>query len=81
MCNNERPPTALGYLTSVEFLLKYGKLIPLDQSQFSTLQQDNNSNNKWNSLLLNVPSLGKITKSGGIILYIGIVIKERIRHK
>jgi len=55
MYNNERPH-ALGYLTPVEFLLKYGKLTPLNQSQFPTLQQDNNSNSEWNSLVLNVAS-------------------------
>jgi hypothetical protein len=47
---------ALGYLTPVEFLLKYGKLTPLNQSQFPTLQQDKNTNSEWYSLVLNVAS-------------------------
>ncbi len=56
MYNNERPHSALGYLTPLEFLLKYRKLSPHNQSQFPTLQQDNNSNSEWNSLVLNVAS-------------------------
>ena len=41
--NNERPHSALGYLTPVEFLLKYGKLpTHNNQSQFPTFQQDIN---------------------------------------
>lgn len=36
--NNERPHSALGYLTPVEFLLKYGKL----SKEFPTFQQDIN---------------------------------------
>jgi putative transposase len=46
----------LNSLLPVEFLLKYGKLTPINQSQFPTLQQDNNSNSEWNSLVLNVAS-------------------------
>jgi len=52
MHNNERPHAALGHLTPTEFLLKYGKFSALNQRQFRTLQQDNNSNS--NSLVLNV---------------------------
>lgn len=43
MYNNERPHSALGYLTPVQFLLKYGKLpAHNNQSQFPTFQQDIN---------------------------------------
>ena len=56
MYNKERPHAALGYLTPVELLLKYGKLTPLNQSQFPTLQQDKNTNSEWYSLVLNVAS-------------------------
>jgi len=61
MYSNERPHVTLGYLTPVELLLKYGKLNPLNQSHFPTLQRDNNSNNESNSLFLNVSSWGKTT--------------------
>jgi len=50
MYNNERPHSVLGYLTPVEFLLKYGK----PDNEFSTFQQDINSNSDWNILVLNV---------------------------
>jgi putative transposase len=56
--NNERPHKSLGYLTPVAFLLKYGyRHISLEQlnshgGTIPTLQQ--NSNNDWKSLILNV---------------------------
>lgn len=52
--NNERPHSALGHLTPTEFLLKYGKLHHLHKAtaEFPTFQQD--SNNSWKSILLNV---------------------------
>lgn len=51
--NNERPHGSLNYHTPNEFLLKYGKLhLPNSHAEFTTFQQDNN--NKWKSLILNV---------------------------
>jgi len=35
-----------------KFLLKYGKLYPLNQSMFNTSRQDNNSFIEWNYLFL-----------------------------
>ena len=52
--NNERPHSALEYLTPREFLLKYGKLKQTQQIEFPTFQQDNSSEFQWNSLVLNV---------------------------
>jgi len=60
MYNNERPHSSLQYMTPRQFLLKYGKLHlsgwPAKRPflEFPTFQQDNNNN--WNSLVLNVPS-------------------------
>lgn len=52
MYNNERPHSALEYLTPVEFLLKYGKL----SAEFPTFQQDISSNINWDNIILNVAS-------------------------
>jgi putative transposase len=54
--NNERPHSALQYLTSREFLFKYGKINQLYPEDFPTFQQDLIENNKWKSLILNVAS-------------------------
>lgn len=57
MYNNERPHSALGWLTPREFLLKYGKLPAANSPQeFPTFQQDINNNIDYNSLILNVAS-------------------------
>lgn len=47
MYNNERPHSALQYLTPREFLLKYGKLTHTNAAEFPTFQQNfyNNNNN------------------------------------
>lgn len=51
--NNERPHSSLNYHTPNDFLLKYGKLhLQNSNAEFPTFQQDNN--NKWKSLILNV---------------------------
>ena len=47
MYNNERPHSALQYLTPRDFLLKYGKLNQNTANEFPTFQQNfNNDNNK-----------------------------------
>ena len=47
MYNNERPHSALQYLTPRDFLLKYGKLNQSSANEFPTSQQNfNNDNNK-----------------------------------
>ena len=47
MYNNERPHSALQYLTPRDFLLKYGKLNQNSANEFPTFQQNfNNDNNK-----------------------------------
>ena len=47
MYNNERPHSALQYLTPRDFLLKYGKLKQNNANEFPTFQQNfNNDNNK-----------------------------------
>ena len=52
--NNERPHKSLKYMTPVEFPLKYGKLHHPQKTiaEFPTFQQD--QNNSWKCLLLNV---------------------------
>ena len=52
MYNNERPHSALQYLTPRDFLLKYGKLNQNNANEFPTFQQNfNNDNNKIFDLL------------------------------
>jgi len=46
MYNNERPHSALQYLTPRDFLLKYGKLAQAKANEFPTFQQNFNSDNK-----------------------------------
>jgi putative transposase len=50
--NNERPHSALGYQTPMQFLLKYGKLHHPQKAnaEFTTFQQDDDYN--WKSLIL-----------------------------
>lgn len=65
--NNERPHSALQYMTPRDFLLKYGK-IDLDNAQdfgsaelsFPTFQQQQQKQQQ-NTLFLSVPKKGKIT--------------------
>jgi putative transposase len=50
--NNERPHSSLGYMTPVQFLLKYGKLHhPVEGVEFPTFQQD--ANCTWKSIVSN----------------------------
>jgi putative transposase len=50
MYNNERPHSALGYLTPVELLLKYGKLLdglfPSFQQDINIIINENKKNNE-----------------------------------
>lgn len=51
--NNERPHSALNYLTPTQFMLKYGKLhLCNSQREFPTFQHDN-INNNLKSIILN----------------------------
>jgi putative transposase len=56
--NNERPHSALGYLTPTQFLLKYGKLHHPKKAdaEFTTFQQDGNCD--WNFIVSNVTKEG-----------------------
>ena len=44
--NNERPHSALQYLTPRDFLLKYGKISDINPADFPTFQQNFYNNNK-----------------------------------
>lgn len=46
MYNNERPHSALQYLTPRDFLLKYGKLAQTKANEFPTFQQNFNNDKK-----------------------------------
>ncbi len=50
---HERPHSALGYKTPVQFLLKYGKLHHPQKAdaEFTTFQQDGDCD--WKSIVLN----------------------------
>ena len=52
--NNERPHSSLGYLTPMQFLLKYGKLHHPQKAnaEFTTFQQNDGDNYNWDSLIL-----------------------------
>lgn len=57
MYNNERPHSALQYLTPRDFLLKYGKINNEKKQDFPTFKQNYNKNNQ----LLNKNSIFECT--------------------
>lgn len=57
MYNNERPHSALQYLTPRDFLLKYGKVNHQNAEDFPTFQQNFNNDNKKNKNTLTKNSI------------------------